>query len=92
MQSLISMHGLQWQQLNVQRTPGFPRPAEASRPCVAISAQRDEYKVIVVGGGCAGSAVAAHYGRKFGQQQVAVIESSGASFSLSTLVHLHCVI
>lgn len=74
------MHSFKCQQLNVPRNPGFPRPAAVPRrPRVALCAQTDGYKVIVVGGGCAGSAVAAHYGRRFGQQQVAVIESSGVS-------------
>jgi glycine/D-amino acid oxidase-like deaminating enzyme len=41
------------------------------------NAVKDGYKVLVIGGGSGGSAVAAHYCRKLGKDQVAVIDPSG---------------
>lgn len=42
-----------------------------------LLAHKDGYKVIVVGGGSGGSAIAAHCSRKYGRGQVAVIDAAG---------------
>jgi hypothetical protein len=41
------------------------------------AASKDGYKVVVLGGGSGGSAVAAHYCRKLGKGQVAVVDPAG---------------
>ncbi|WIA22774.1 hypothetical protein OEZ85_001172 [Tetradesmus obliquus] len=48
----------------------------ARHRCICNAASKDGYKVLVLGGGSGGSAVAAHYCRKLGKDQVAVIDPS----------------
>jgi sulfide:quinone oxidoreductase len=47
---------------------------------VAVEAQKDGYKVLIIGGGAAGMTTASHYARKLPDSQVAVIEPSQAHF------------
>jgi hypothetical protein len=51
----------------------------ARQHCIC-AASKDAYKVVVLGGGSGGSAVAAHYCRKLGKGQVAVVDPAGGCY------------